>query len=137
MEKKYFTAEDARASRKAYIERKKQSEFEKVANTEEFIDLLDGVQYHAMRGETKFKTLPRSVEFYQRLYDSKQDIPEETKEFTDAQYAAFDALRELGYAVNYIRASEAVGNMGVVLNGMQPMMGDTPLRIAQCEIIWG
>lgn len=135
--KKYFTADDAREARKAYIERKKQEEFEKVANTEEFGDILDAVRYHALRGETKFKMLPRSVEFYQHKYDSKLDIPEETREFSDAEYAVFDALRELGYAVNYIRAAEAVGNMGVVLDGMSPMMGDAPLRIAQCEILWG
>lgn len=135
--KKYFTADDAREARKAYIERKKQEEFEKVASTEEFEDILDAVRYHALRGETKFKMLPRSVEFYKRLYDEKKQIPEEAMEFTDAQYDVFDALRELGYAVNYIRAAEAVGNMGVVLDGMSPMMGDAPLRIAQCEILWG
>jgi hypothetical protein len=135
--KKYFTADDAREARKAYIEKKKQEEFEKVANTEEFDDILDAVRYHALRGETKFKMLPRSVEFYQHKYDSKLDIPEETREFSDAEYAVFDALRELGYVVNYIRAAEAVGNMGVVLEGMNPMMGDAPLRIAQCEILWG
>lgn len=135
--KKYFTADDAREARKAYIEKKKQEEFEKVASTEEFGDILDAVRYHALRGETKFKMLPRSVEFYQHKYDSKLDIPEETREFSDTEYAVFDALRELGYAVNYIRAAEAVGNMGVVLEGMNPMMGDAPLRIAQCEILWG
>ena len=135
--KKYFTADDAREARKAYIERKKHEEFEKVASTEEFGDILDAVRYHALQGETKFKMLPRSVEFYQHKYDSKLDIPEETREFSDAEYAVFDALRELGYAVNYIRAAEAVGNMGVVLEGMNPMMGDAPLRIAQCEILWG
>lgn len=135
--KKYFTADDARETRKAYIERKKQEEFEKVASTEEFGDILDAVRYHALQGETKFKMLPRSVEFYQRLYNDKKQIPEEAMEFTDAQYAVFDALRELGYAVNYIHAAEAVGNMGVVLDGMSPMMGDAPLRIAQCEILWG
>lgn len=135
--KKYFTADDAREARKVYIERKKQEEFEKVANTEEFGDILDAVRYHALRGETKFKMLPRSVEFYQRLYNDKKQIPEEAMEFTDAQYAVFDVLRELGYAVNYIRATEAVGNMGVVFDWMNPMMGDAPLRIAQCEILWG
>ena len=135
--KKYFTADDARKARKAYIEMKKQEEFEKVASTEEFGDILDAVRYHALQGETKFKMLPRSCEFYKCLYDEKKQIPEEAMEFTDAQYAAFDALRELGYAVNYIRAAEAVGNMGVVLEGMNPMMGDAPLRIAQCEILWG
>ena len=133
----FFTAEDARQARKDYIENKKKEAFNAVACTEEFTDLLDDIRFQAMNGQTKYQFLPRSTEYYQALYDKKETIPEESMNFTEAQYKAFDALRELGYSVNYLKPENAVGNAGVLLNGMNPFAGDTPLQIAQCTILWG
>ena len=136
MEEEYYNAEQARADRKAFTERKKKEAFKAIAETETFQDKLEEIKNAAMNGETHLQFLPHSVQYYQKLYEEGKDIPLDAREFDKETIDTINALSTLGFSTSYIEASNP-NNHGIFLQGMNPMNGDRGLQVAQANILWG
>ena len=135
-EEKYYTAEQARADRKGFAERKKKEEFRKIAETETFQDKLEEIKNAAMNGETHLAFLPHSTAYYEKFYVEGKEIPQEARDFDQETIDTLNALTSLGFSTTYID-SKNPNNTGIYLKGMNPMNGDRGIQVAQANILWG
>lgn len=133
----FFSAENAREAREKYTRDKAQAAFDEASELEEFKDFLEDIKAAAMRGKTKLEPfLPRSEAFYLQCLKNNAALTPDVVDFSENDYKAFKALRQLGYVVNILPYKDAVGNNAVFLEGMNPTR-EVGLQISQANIVWG
>lgn len=133
----FFSVENAREAREKYVKDMAQAAFDEASELEEFKDLLDDIKTAATQGKSKLNSfLPRSEAFYLQCLKNDTKLTPDIIDFSENDYKAFKALRQLGYVVNVLSYKDAVGNNAVFLEGMNPAR-EVGLQISQANIIWG